>query len=271
MRNVFSQVWIGLAAYFRSVIFVVKHGLWLYFLVPAILSVLVWWGGDLTLRQLRTENFQNLADDEIDRYLIIGLQSLFVYVAFKLNKYLVMILLSPVLTQLSARTERLLTANVYPFRFKQYLHNLLRGLQIAFRNLFLQMIIILLWLTFAAFIPNMQAATPVIVIIIGFYFYGFYFMDYVSERLGYSLDESVTFIRKNAALSFTIGGIFTALFLIPYAGVIIAPVLASVASTIAVDRVVGLKNVIRGRFEKGEKGADPRSDQAFFSKGGRNI
>lgn len=182
-----------------------------------------------------------------------------------------MILLSPVLTQLSARTERILSGNVYPFKFRQYMHNLLRGLQIAFRNLFLQMIIILLWLLLAALIPSISVATPVIVLLIGFYFYGFYFMDYVSERLGYSLDESVSFIRKHAALSFTIGGVFSALFFIPYVGVIVAPILASIAATIAVDKVVGLKDSIRGRGDtKGMKG-DPRTLDSQFSGGNRNI
>ncbi len=268
MKDVFRQVGIGIVAYFQSFVFIVKEALWLYFLIPGILSLLLYWGGEVALQHLRTVEFKGITDDELDRYLIFGLQALFVFVANRMNKYVVMILLSPVLTQLSARTERILSGNHYPFGFRQYIHNLLRGLQIAFRNLFTQMMIILIWLVFAAFIPGIDAATPVVVFLIGFYFYGFYFMDYVSERLGYTLEESVNFIRKNAAFAFTIGGIFSGLFMIPYAGVIIAPITASIAATIGVDKVVGLRNTIRGRVEDDSlvTGDPSKTGKGFHSK-----
>ena len=266
VKEMFRQIGIGIVAYYRSFEFIVRQAMWLYFLIPGILSILIYWGGEVTLQKLRLVDFKGITDDELDRYLILGLQALFVFAANKMNKYVVMILLSPVLTQLSARTERILSGHTYPFGFRQYVHNLLRGLQIAFRNLFFQMIIVMLWLVIAAFVPGADVATPVVVFFIGFYFYGFYFMDYVSERLGYNLQESVNFIRKNAAFAFTIGGIFSLLFLIPYAGVVVAPISASIAATIGVDKVVGLRNSIRGRVEGGKvKKGDPRDSGSDFS------
>ena len=265
MKAYWTQIKTGVIAYYRSFEFIAKHGMWLYFLIPAILSGLLWWGGDVALRDIRTISFSDLPKENFEYELLFtGLQSIFVFVSIKMNKYLVMILLSPVLTQLSAKAERILSGNLYPFGFRQYLHNLLRGLQIAFRNMLLQMLIMAFWLVLTLVIPPLQFATGVVVFLVGFYFYGFYFMDYVSERLGYTLEQSISFIRKNAVFAFSIGGIFSLIFLIPYAGVIVGPITASIAATIGVDMVVGLKDKIRRKAEESVEAMDPVGKNSGF-------
>ena len=55
------------------------------------------------------------------------------------------------------------------------------------------------------------------------------------------MEDSIKFIPKHAGLTIIVGGIFSALFLIPYAGVIIAPITGIVAATIGVHKIVDLK------------------------------
>jgi CysZ protein len=239
VKAILFQLKTGFMAYFLSFAFIAKHALWLYFLIPAVLSFALWWSGDIALRDLRTFSFGDLPAKDFEfEILFAGLKAIFVFISLKLNKYLVMILLSPVLTRLSEKTERLLTGKKNKLTWLQFFTNLFRAIQIAIRNMVIQMLIIAAWLVLTLIIPVLAEASGVVIFMVGFYFYGFFFMDYVSERLGYGLDESVSFIRKNWLIAFCLGGIFAGLFSIPYAGVVVAPITASIAATLAVHRVV---------------------------------
>jgi CysZ protein len=243
MKSFFEDCWRGFAAYGRSLILLIKHSLWVYFFIPALLSLGIAFGGAYFLEDLRTAPTLGVLPAENFEYelLFTGIKALFVFVALKMNKYLVLILLSPVLARLSAQTERILTNKRYPFHFGKYINDILRGIQIAVRNMFIQMFILAIWLFFTLLFPVLQPASVWVMFGIGFYFYGFYFMDYVSERVGFSMNESIVFIRKHAGLAFITGGIFSCIFLIPYAGGVIAPVLATIAATVAVHKIIDKK------------------------------
>jgi len=45
-------------------------------------------------------------------------------------------------------------------------------------------------------------------------------LDYINERRRLSTEESFKFIREHSGLTITVGGIFSGLMLIPYAGFI---------------------------------------------------
>jgi CysZ protein len=113
--------------------------------------------------------------------------------------------------------------------------------------------------------------------VIGFFYYGFSFLDYVNERRRLNIDESILFIRKHRGLAIGIGSVYTFLILMPVdLGVIFsftgfkntsffialiqyifhillwisasaAPILAIVASTIAMNDLVDLKTGVSKR------------------------
>ena len=62
-------------------------------------------------------------------------------------------------------------------------------------------------------------------------------MDYTNERKKRNVEDSIKYVRQHFGTAVIIGGIFSSLFFIPYAGIIIAPVTGVVAATIAVDYI----------------------------------
>ena len=109
-------------------------------------------------------------------------------------------------------------------------------------------------------------------LMIAFYFYGFSFMDYASERRRLTVKESVHFTRKHFVTAYVLGAVYGGLFFISNfgmamePGVVLAPILGTVAGTIAVHWIVDLsKNPFAIRAE-GEMRATEGSDV-----GGENL
>jgi CysZ protein len=50
---------------------------------------------------------------------------------------------------------------------------------------------------------------------IGFFYYGFSFMDYVNERKKRSVDDSILYIRKHRGIAIALGTVYSLLILVP--------------------------------------------------------
>jgi CysZ protein len=103
---------------------------------------------------------------------------------------------------------------------------------IALRNMLMQTFIIFACLCIC-WIPLIGWLSPLVVLVTGYYFYGFSMMDYVNERRQLGVRKSVAVIRNNRAGAITNGFIFSVVFALPVVGLIFAPVLAPVAACIA--------------------------------------
>lgn len=244
--NLFRQFWIGLSSYWKAAQLIFSSTMWLAFVIPIMLSIGLYYGGEMITDQLRDYKFSELSDDNGSEYLLLGIQFILVYVTKFMNKYLVLALLAPLLAGLSAQAEKMLTGNQYAFNFKLYLNDIVRALTISGRNMGIQLLLMA-----AFFIITLIYALPDFVyqalyFVIAFYFYGFSFMDYPSERRRLSVAESVQFTRKHWLAAFTLGAIYGGLFLIPNfdfalePGVVLAPIFGAVAGTVAVHQIVDL-------------------------------
>jgi CysZ protein len=174
------------------------------------------------------------------------------------TKYLVMIFLSPLLAILSEKTEEILTGNKYKFNLKQLIIDVKRGVGIAIRMLVAEFgIIFLIWLPICKLFGVNDFIYELVALLIGFYFYGFAYIDYINERLRLSIRESWKFMKKHSGLAIAIGAVYSLFYKIPSLiptdnkwldtvldnfGVLFAPVLAIVAATIAMHKLVNLNN-----------------------------
>ena len=245
-----KDFWIGIVAYFKAFQFVFDRGMWWYFLIPIAISVGLYFGGDLTfdyfkdnsfLDSIKNKDFSDLRTDaESYNFLLLGIQSLIIYIVLKLNKYVVLIAMTPILTGLSAKTERLLTENRYPFSVKQFFRDIERAIRINIRNMLHQMVWIVLWYIAAFSYPPLQVGTPIYLFVIGFFYYGFSLLDYSMERQRLNVEESVKLVRKHGLLAFSLGGMFSLIWTIPYAGAVFAPILGVIAATIALHERIDL-------------------------------
>lgn len=162
--------------------------------------------------------------------LMVRLILIFFY--FSLFKYLFLILGSPLFAYLSEKTESIMEGKDFPFNFKQFLHDVYRGIKLALRNTLWQTVYTVSILILS-FFPVVGWITPVIMLFIECYYYGFSMLDYSCERHKLSPAESIEFISKRKGLAIGNGMIFYLMHLVPFIGWVLAPAYAVVAATIS--------------------------------------
>lgn len=254
-----KDFYIGLKSIFEAVVLIFEHWLWLFFVFPILFSLGIFFGGEYLFEELKKINLQssiqNLefeadfsnirfegfpTDSEEMGLLIIAVKLILVVVSLKLSKYIILILMAPIMTILSARTEFFLTGNKYPFSFNQFVNDIYRGINFAVRNLFRQMVIIVGWYVLTLIIPFLDQFTFWVVFFVGSFYYGASMMDYTNERRRMSMDESIRFIRRHAGITMAIGMLFYALFFVTYIGIVFAPIICIIAATYAIHQRVDL-------------------------------
>lgn len=252
----FKDFFLGIVSYFKAGEMIFKNNLWYYFIFPTIFLIFLLFEKDVLKTQIETVNFADLPSDGEDRWdyevLIVSLKGLGFFIIKHLRANVVVILSVPFLSMLSVSIERRLTGNKYPFSFNQLLRDIRRGANVAVTNMIIQMLIIAVWYILILVFPVMKPATVYVVFCVGFYFYGFSFIDYTNERRRLDLSESMRFIRSHSGMAISLGAVFSCIFIIPYAGVVIAPILGVAAATFAVHKRVDLrKNKFAVRDDRG--------------------
>ena len=163
---------------------------------------------------------------------MIFFRLLFLTFYLYLYKYVVLIVMSPVLALLSEKVDGILTNREFPFDMKRFINDVLRGVILALRNLAIEFCI-LFGLFLLSFIPVLGWIAPILMLIVEFFFFGFSMIDYSNERRRMSVSESTKFIMNNKGLAIANGGVFYALLLIPVVGIMIGPTYGVVAATLA--------------------------------------
>lgn len=185
----------------------------------------------------------------------------------KFAKYLVIIMLSPLLSSISMKTEKILTGNTYPFDFKQLISDIKRAMRIVVRNMMWEYTIFVAILIISYIVGGDEFTTSPIfylTFLVGCFYYGFGFLDYINERRRLDMDQSIHFVRDHRGMTVAIGSVYSLLIFVPVdVGILfnwsnfeflpfvkhfllwicasVAPILAIVAATIAMDDLVDLK------------------------------
>ena len=257
----------GLLSYVEAFKFVYIYKLWYYFAFPAVFLVALMFETNVLFDDIKDANFGTIPGSEEDwdyGALIISIKTIGYFITKYMKSYVVLILMIPILSMLSLSTERRMTGNTYPFNWKQLIVDIRRGSNIAATNMIIQMLILAGWFLLKLIIPFLEPASPYVVFCVGFYFYGFSLMDYTNERLRLDISESMSFIRNHSGMAISIGGVFSCIFVIPYAGMIIAPIVGVVAATVAIHKTVDLsKNrfAIREDDSEAPKKLEPEPKQ----------
>ncbi|MGZ8556884.1 MAG: EI24 domain-containing protein [Chitinophagaceae bacterium] len=151
---------------------------------------------------------------------------------FSFFKYICLIIGSPVFAYLSRKTEFIIEGNDHLLHWSEIKSEIGRGIYIAMRNCAWQTIY-MAGLIFLSLVPVIGWITPLIVLVVECYFYGFSMLDYGFARNKYSSAQSVQFIARHKGLA--IGNGF--LFYLMHALIIFAPAYAIIAGTLTVHKV----------------------------------
>lgn len=211
-----KNLFFGYRAYFEAIKFIRKHKLYWYFAIPAVLMLGIYGLGDLISHHNIRPDVDNM--NEIVWYMVyLMIEISIAILLMKFAKYLVVVLLSPLLSNLSMKTEKILTGNTYPFNMKQLVSDVKRALRIVIRNIMWEYFFFLIIFIVSYFGWEDPQKSPIfyLTFVIGFFYYGFGFLDYINERRRLNMDESIMFVRKNRGLAIAIGSVYSIMILVP--------------------------------------------------------
>lgn len=230
MINSIREIKQALSAYKKAHSFIKKHRLYYWMLLPVLLNILIfslfvslgWTYAELfsqyifrlvNIESWELGSFQFIVD--VFQFVIgfiLKLISILIYLS--IIKYLILILLAPLLAYLSEKTEELYTGNVFPFEFRTFVKNILRGIFVALRNVFLE---IALTIAFAllSFVPLIGILSPFLSFIGESYFFGYSMLDYYCERKKMTISEGTKFINQHISFTIINGLIFNLVLILP--------------------------------------------------------
>jgi len=253
--NFFKDFGFGLRTYSEALNFIFRKKLAWFFLFPLAFNILLFWFGwdmvnDFTETskvyienqlQLKQADFwgSGFLKTVMDAFVWLTFKIMFFLLFAYLGGYIIIILLSPVFSYLSERTEKIKTGVDYPFSFTQLLKDVLRGIIIALRNFSIELVLTVLMFVLS-FIPIIGWFAAIMLFFISAYFYGFSFMDYALERKKLNLKQSIRFMRENKGIVIANGFVFSLCLIIPFCGVSFssfAAIISVVAGTLAVSEM----------------------------------
>lgn len=265
----FKNFGVGFRAYGKAFEMLFSKKLWWFLLFPLLLNIIFLVGGWLGIGSLSDyvetwlQNALKIEEDSFwgAEYLapvsdyISGIAGGVVWILLKFTfffifayfgGYIIIICLSPIFALLSEKTEEMLTGNEYPFDGDQLMRDIVRGVLIACRNLFIELGYMIIIFILGLFIPFIGGAIgSFILFFISAYFYGFSFIDYTNERRRLTVRQSVQFMRANKGMAIANGMVFSFFLLIPWCGVTLSgfvAILSVIAATIATHKVVDLSS-----------------------------
>lgn len=249
----FKNIISGIKAYFGTFKLISKLGLWKYFAIPILISLVtglcfvaiayffsdnlgaliariwVWKWGSETFATIST---------------VIGFVFILV-IGLLLYKHIVMALSAPFMSPVSEKIEKhLLGETIHIHRNTSFSQQLSRGIRINVRNLFKELLF-MIPLIILSFIPVVGIIATVLIFLIQAYYVGFGNMDYTMERhFGYK--ESILFVRKNRGIAIGNGIVFVLMLFVPVIGFIITLPISVVAASTETVKILKEKGYLQG-------------------------
>lgn len=246
----FKNIIIGLKAYQGVFTLIPKLGLWKYFLVPIVISIVtavsvgfLAWGFSDTIGvfiskiwvwEWGKETFTSIGT-------VLG-ALLIMVIGLLLYKNIILALSAPFMGPVSEKIEAAMTGLEKIESNASFASLLWRGIIVNSRNLFMELLFSIPIL-FVSFIPIIGFLTTPLLFLVQSYYAGFGVMDYTLER-HYNHKDSIAFVRTQSGKAIGLGSIFMLLLLIPVVGIILVLPLSVVAASKVTLDAIPLKKTI---------------------------
>ena len=234
-------------AYWEAWTIIVDKKLWLYLFFPGLISLFyglivgfsAWYWSD-NLKDLVFTVLPSDSDSRIWNKISSGIVGVGIATTgVVLYKYVILMILSPILSGLSRRVEEAVVGYSISYRketdetvIKDYARSVQFGLRNWIKEFFFTVAVLLLGL-----IPLMGYIAAPFIFIIQAMYVGFSTLDFTLGRY-FSINGSIDFIRKNLGFSLGNGIAFMLIIMIPVVGLFFAPSLGTAAATLkAVPRI----------------------------------
>ena len=244
-----QQLQAGLASYPKAIRLIFANHLGKYLLIPVLLNIIVviafifsgvgvsdWINGIIERSVDSMNGWIHAAMIGIKIIIPIVFFALFVFI----GGTIVNVLMSPIYTFLSEKTETILTGKEFPFDLKQTLKDVWRAVIIAISNTAKQLILTALCLLLN-FVPVAGSIVSLVLIfIINAYYFGSGFMDYTFERWRISAKDSRNETYQMKYLAIANGAVYS-LPLYLFCGAFIAAFIGGVSTVAATISQIELK------------------------------
>jgi len=246
--NPFAKFWLGVRLYGKALAFTRKHNLWKYYFLPALLNVIIFVSVGIvgfyfvndTIDWLeglfRLDNPVNWWQTALS-YIVAILVSIIAFlIYFKSYKYLMLILLAPVLSIVAAKVQEILHPERpnEDFHFPQFLHDLKRGLIINLTNLAIELSITIPLILIGLFFSPVSPFTTVLIILVESYFLGFGMIDLRNEFMKLDVQESRATVKKHRPFAVGVGMTMYFMIWIPILGILFAPIWACISAGLGI-------------------------------------
>ena len=241
-----KEIVIAIQAYRKAHLFIGKHRLWKWILIPGLVYMILftiglyifWISADTAVSELFSglDNWLHKQHSPAMSFaaIMVGIMAriIMMFFYFSLFKYLFLILGSPVFSYLSEKTESIIEGKEFVFNRSVFIHDMGRGIKLALRNCGWQTVYTI-FILILSLIPLIGSIAPVISGLVECYFYGFSMLDYSCERHELSPSASINFIGQRRGLAIGNGLVFYLMHFVPFVGWVLAPSYALIAATIS--------------------------------------
>ena len=266
--NFGKQLSVGFKGYFKALELLFSKGFMKYMLFPLLLNILIFWVGMSQITDLTVTARHAFIDwinldsthffgSEFLKGALSGIITALIYVLFfisfaYLGGYIIIIILSPLFSVISEKTETVLAGHKidYPFELKQFVKDIFRGTGIALRNVLFETGVMISVFIVGLILSFVSWAGVIFMFFISSYFYGFSYMDYSNERYKRNIKESVSFMRKYKWVAVVNGSLFALVLFIPYVGVALSAFVAVISVIAGTASMVELKKIEDAETDK---------------------
>lgn len=210
-----------------------KGKVWLY-IVPSVAVAFIFLGIFLFFHQVSEGAEAARSIPLVGGYITSAVQKtvdFFVWIENQVYMFSILTLLSPVNCMLSERIDNEVTGARFDGGIMRILTDLGRALLILLFTLILNFTVMAVW-AFLAWITGFHALDGIVYFLISAFFVGFSFYDFNLERYGIGFFGTIAFGFEKMGYMLLTGAAFSLIFMLPAVGVLLAPFLVTILSTI---------------------------------------
>lgn len=234
----------GLKAYLEAYEVISRLKLWRFFLIPMLISVLIFLSIVLVSISFSDEiglyisSFWSwdFGKETINTVSMILGGIILISIGLIVFKHLVMILSAPFMGPISKKIEDDFTGVTSQTQVSSPLTLMFRSIKISSRNLFRELLLSIPILILGL-IPLIGFFSLFLLFLMQAYFAGFGNMDYTLER-HFSYQKSIQFVKANKGIAIGNGLVFMLFLLIPFVGVIFIIPFSVTSATISTVKII---------------------------------
>lgn len=234
----------GLKAYLEAYEVISRLKLWRFFLIPMLISVLIFLNIVLVSIGFSDEiglyisSFWSwdFGKETINTVSMILGGIILISIGLIVFKHLVMILSAPFMGPISKKIEDDFTGVTSQTQVSSPLTLMFRSIKISSRNLFRELLLSIPILILGL-IPLIGFFSLFLLFLMQAYFAGFGNMDYTLER-HFSYQKSIQFVKANKGIAIGNGLVFMLFLLIPFVGIILIIPFSVTSATIATIKII---------------------------------